>query len=304
MNTIDSKLIQFISQLQVIQTNLENMKKTSDPNEGLTQDVFSKLIGAAAEELFESPTASKLGKAWTKNKFKTESKQKQEQFRINLEYNFQSILEQVRSFLGTISVEKPNLKQSGNSNMLLKKLASIEGYTKLETKVRRTIVILNQIRTESLIYNSQIVELKKQQKTKVQFEYYETIKNLEQELRKVISNRLSKVSKNWWKQNIPEDVKINAEKCKKQNQSPWSWITRSKDAIDYIDFGDYGKIISKRDNWNNAFKEIFYNKEELLAKLSELEPIRNSIMHSRNLKEREKHRLQLYSDDIFDIIKN
>ena len=76
MDEIKSRLIQYISQLQGILGNLENMKKSSDPNEGLSQDVFSKLIGAVAEDLLESPAAGKFGKTWAKNKFKTESKQK------------------------------------------------------------------------------------------------------------------------------------------------------------------------------------------------------------------------------------
>ena len=59
-----------------------------------------------------------------------------------------------------------------------------------------------------------------------------------------------------------------------------------------IDFTDYAKIITRRDNWNNVFKDVFHNREELLSKLKELEPIRNAIMHSRNLNSKQIQRLQ------------
>jgi len=304
MNDIKPRLEQYITQLRGILQNLENFKNQFDPNQKLGEEIISKGIGMLVEELSESSTVGKFGRKWANNKMKMEKKQQQKQSIANQEFNFHSILEQIKNFLNAVSIEKANLKPIGNSNLLLKKFASVENYSKLETKVRRSIAILNQINAEPLIYNTKIQQVREQQKVKIQAEYYQVLKNLEQELRKLIQTKLSKISKHWWNQNVPDDVQENAERRKKQNERPWSWLMRGEYLVDYIDFTDYAKIITRRDNWNQVFKEIFHNKEELSAKLKELEPIRNAIMHSRNLTAKQKQRLQLYSDDILDIIKN
>jgi hypothetical protein len=51
----------------------------------------------------------------------------------------------------------------------------------------------------------------------------------------------------------------------------------------YVDFTDYSKIIERRDNWQEAFRDVFRDKEAVLVKLRELEQIRNDIAHSREL---------------------
>lgn len=304
MNAINQTLDQYINQLQLLLKNTETLQKTPDPNQRLGEDLVTKGIGVIAEELFESVTAGKIGQKWASNKIKQENKRKQEEVLANQEYYFKSILGQIRNFLITISIEKSNLKIVGNSNLLLKKFTSIETYVKLETKIRRVITVLNQIKIESLIYNSEISKIIKQEKRIIQKESYEILKELEQKLRQCISENLSKVSKEWWKRKVPEDVRKNAETRKKKNESPWLWIKGGSPLIDYIDFSDYGKIITRKDNWNEIFKHIFENRENLLSKLKELEPIRNTIMHSRNLTKKQVKRLELYSDDLDEKMKN
>ena len=64
--------------------------------------------------------------------------------------------------------------------------------------------------------------------------------------------------------------------------------------IFYVDFTDYVKIITRKDNW----KQVFKNKEAISVKLRELEPIRNAIAHFRELSHRELEKLKLLSDEI------
>lgn len=304
MNEIKQRLEQYVSQFNNILQNLENFKNYSDPNKELEEDVISKGIGILAEAFSESSTVGRIGKKWVSNKLKAERKQNQNQILANQEYNFRSILNQIKNYLNTVSIKKNNLKLEGNSNLLLKKFASIESYSKLETKIRRSITILSQIKEEPLIYNTKISELKKEKKVKDDSDYYQVLQKLEQNMRPCISENLSKISTEWWKQRVPEDVRKNAEKRKKKNESPWLWIKGGNPLIDFIDFTDYGKIITRKDNWSEVFRYIFEDKEQLLSKLKELEPIRNTIMHSRNLTKKQKERLQLYSDDILLLIKN
>lgn len=304
---IRNQLESHISQLKQILSNLNAYKKNYTSLQKSQTDTTVDLIGMAVGEIFGSRKVVSIGKKLLKAKIKSEKNQQLEQIQSYQISNFENILYQVRNFLETISIEKKNLSNFGNSNLLLKKLASIESYSKFETKVKRMITILSQIKEEQLIYNKDIEQLKKQKKEKKKLTQpyaYEIIKKLEENLRQIIKSELSKISSDWWKQRVPEDVRKNADIKKIKNESPWSWLKSGTHIIDYIDFTDYYKIISRRDNWNNIFKNIFYDKEKLIFKLKELEPIRNAIMHSRNLSSKQLNRLQLYAEDIIEMIQN
>lgn len=73
-----------------------------------------------------------------------------------------------------------------------------------------------------------------------------------------------------------------------KNEKQWPWRTsKAYRPIYYIDFTDYVKIITRRDNWAEIFQSIFKDKEMVSVKLRELEPIRNSIAHFRKLNRKE-----------------
>ena len=104
---------------------------------------------------------------------------------------------------------------------------------------------------------------------------------LEQRLRHIVEHRLSGlVGPNWIKHRVAEAVRKR-------------WLERQgKDRddgrpafppIQYADFMDLADIISQSDNWREAFKSIFQNKEDFLVSLRRLHPIRKAIAHSRPL---------------------
>jgi len=301
-SAIENKLDYYISQLRILLQNLEDFKNNSDPNQELGEKLVSEGIGLLAEEIFDSVTAGDIGEKWIRNRIKQDKKQQQKQFLTNQESAFYSILNQMRDFLKQVSAKKTNLTPKGNSNQILKKIAAVENYAKFETKIRKTITVLTQLKEEDLVFNSEIPQILQQEKSLSQEESYELLKKFEQKLRHIIEIELSKISSDWWKQRIPEDVRENALQRKKKNESPWAWIMGQNPLIDYIDFADYSKIISRRDNWKQAFSNIFGNKDELVSKLKELEPIRNAIMHSRNLNKKQIGRLGLYASDFVDRI--
>lgn len=137
-----------------------------------------------------------------------------------------------------------------------------------------------------------------------EIEPYYLLRKLETELRYFIECSLSNLSKNWWKEKIPDDVRNNAEERKNRNENLWPWynINQNLPPIAYIDFSDYIKIISRRDNWQEVFKDVFKNKEWITTKLNELEPIRNAIAHNRPLTEESIQRLKLNVNDILKAI--
>ncbi|QLH09473.1 Swt1 family HEPN domain-containing protein [Candidatus Nitrosotenuis sp. DW1] len=300
---ITNRIDYHISQLKTLEQNTKAIKIIKQPKEKIGESVGEWLIGELASEIFKSNEAGKLGRRWTREQYKSQDKIRYEQNLRNLEGEFQNIHNQIKAFFSTISIVKKNLDKQGNSNLLLKKLATIENSSKLEAKIRKTMTMLAQLKEENLIINAEIASVLEQKKSASHKEDYENLKILEERLRSIIQFRLSKITTEWWKQRIPQDVQENAKKRKGENDSPWSFFRSGHDLIDFVDFPDYAKIITRRDNWNEVFSSIFYNKEEFATKLKELEPIRNAISHSRNLSSKQKTRLRLYSDDIIERIQ-
>lgn len=98
---------------------------------------------------------------------------------------------------------------------------------------------------------------------------------------------------------MPDDVREMAEERKRKNEQTFPWHTGiDLHPINYVDFADYAKIIRRRDNWKEVYKNMFRDEELIATKLKELEPIRNAIAHSRDLTHDEFERLNLNSKDI------
>jgi hypothetical protein len=116
-------------------------------------------------------------------------------------------------------------------------------------------------------------------------EDYTLLNTLEKTLRQHIEDELSKITDNWWKERVPFDVRENAEERKLADESPWPWYSKGKDnpLICYLDFSDYIRIITRRDNWRDTFKITFGDEAQIQASLKRLEPIRNAIAHNRPL---------------------
>ncbi len=112
-------------------------------------------------------------------------------------------------------------------------------------------------------------------------------------------------------------VQILTKKSNEQNLSGWTtliqkgiikkWEKRadkeirshqslgSNKLIDYSDFCDIKLIIQK--NWDE-FSEIFDNQVVIIGKFDELELIRNTIAHNRELSLQELKRLEIYFLDV------
>ena len=215
---------------------------------------------------------------------------------------FQTLFREINEFLQTVSVVKNNLPAEGNSAIFLKKLVTIEKYSKLETKIKHTIIILTQIKMEPLIFNSQISQHIEEQKSKRRNDHKAILTNLEQVFRNFIKDELTKTSSDWWNTKIPTGIRQKAEKTRARDKNLANQYAKKPHVIDYVDFIDYAKIITSDDNWN-VFKKVFSDKSTLLVKFNELKPIRDAIMHSRNVSSSQIQRLKLYSNDLITLIQ-
>jgi hypothetical protein len=114
---------------------------------------------------------------------------------------------------------------------------------------------------------------------------------LEHALRNCIRSSLGKLSEKWWSTRVPLDVREKAEERRQRDEL-------KREPVEYLDFADYIKIITKRDNWREVFSPIFKDETIISAKLKELEPIRNAVRHSRTLTSEQREKLELLAKDI------
>jgi len=130
-------------------------------------------------------------------------------------------------------------------------------------------------------------------------EPYRLIRSTERILREVISERLSQITERWWQERIPNDVREAAAFRKATDESPWPWMEGKQNPVHYyMSFSDYSKVISKRDNWREAFEVVFRDPEWVRVTFKELEHIRNDVAHNRDLSERQLQLLRIRLGDL------
>jgi len=262
------------------------------------KDSISKGVGEFIGELFESNRAKRYGRKYTKTYLNQQEIYATSTVMSQFEVGFHLWFAEIKSFLSQVSVQKPNLVQPGNSEILLRKLNQVIRCSKTETKIKRTLMVLNEVSSLHLVYNSHL-PTEKEIKEKEKKVPYETLQRLENALRESISKELSKITPDWWVQRVPSDVRQHAEERKVRSENLWPWH-QEKDLplIYYVDFPDYIRIIIRKDNWKETFSSKFKDKEAVSAKLRELEPIRNDIAHSRDVSAQAREKLEIYVREI------
>jgi hypothetical protein len=302
-DTIDSFIFQansLLEQFQQLQLRIKNFR--NDP----VRDFLSELGGAIGRDLFESQAGRSLGKAFVEGYLQSQEAQYISQEAQRLNTSLSILLAGIRAFLSSVSVPKPNLKPSGNSSILLRRLRRADEAMRYDTKLRRIVSLLRSIREEPLIYNSSIQQWKEQTERREIEEGapYKKMKQLETSLRSFIASKLAEISSNWWVERVPEDVRRLAEERKSRNEHLYPWQSDQEvHPIHYVDFPDYVKIILRRDNWEKVFSSTFGDREIISAKLRELGPIRNSIAHYRPLTPKQEDKLELYASEIIGAVR-
>lgn len=300
-SNIRTRLAQFIFQGETIAREIDFYKqqnKNSQTEAGI--DLIGWATGELTEYFTEIPGIRRPTRKYSKKILK--SRQKNQALSDNRLFlaKCENWLKNISDFLNTISVAKRNLSTEGNSQQLTRKLNRVYRYINAETRIKHGILVLKEIQQLETIYNNEIPKIYKKEMA----EAYNILQKLETSLRKCIEDNLSAVSENWWIESVPNDVREKAARRRKKNEAQWPW-SNSQDLlpIHYVDFTDYQKIIMKRNNWREIFKTIFTDNVILSAKLRELEPIRNSIAHSRDINDIELSRLRLHASDIIALIE-
>ncbi len=181
------------------------------------KDIISTGVGEFAADLFEKNRAKRYGRKLTKSYLNQQEMQATLTVMPQFDVRFQSWFAEIKSFLSQVSIQKSHLVQPGNSEILLRKLNQVLRYSKTETKIRRLLVVLEEISSLHLVYNRQL-PIKEEAKEKEKKMPYETLQRLENALREFISKELSKITSDWWIQRVPPDVREHAEERKAKDE--------------------------------------------------------------------------------------
>lgn len=301
---INRRIEQIIHQGESLANEVNSFRKqTKNVGGELASDLLSRAAGEVADYVTEIPGTRGLVRKYSKKYLAAQRREQLEIAEKTFLTKSDAWLESIKNFLEMVSVKRANLTAQGNSHLLIKKFDRVYGYAKPETRIMHTISTLRRITTYPLIYNTEIPQLLQSERKKHLEEPYKILQKLETKLRECIQTQLETVSKNWWKERVPKDVQEKAELRKTKNEKQWPWHTsRDLPFIFYVDFTDHVKIITRKDNWRQVFKEIFKDKEAISVKLRELEPLRNAIAHFRELSRRELEKLKLLSEEIVSCI--
>ncbi|MBI3074426.1 MAG: hypothetical protein HYY84_20125 [Deltaproteobacteria bacterium] len=109
---------------------------------------------------------------------------------------------------------------------------------------------------------------------------------IEVTLRELIIERLSALEPDWLKQRIPGDEMAGKIKDAREKERKTRW-TRCipHHPVYYLDFPDLATLIERKDNWKQAFKDLFLREGLFVSGLRQIEPIRNKVAHNRKLSE-------------------
>ena len=111
--------------------------------------------------------------------------------------------------------------------------------------------------------------------------HWQILNELEQRLRQVVEQNLEKLAgSNWMRQRIPQTVSERWGKRQEEDRANGRSVHA---AIQYADFMDMADVITRRDNWREAFQTIFRDTNDIAVSLRRLHPVRKALAHSRPL---------------------
>lgn len=137
------------------------------------------------------------------------------------------------------------------------------------------------------------------QKAKKMAEQYEIFYCLENSIRTIVREVLSKkFGVDWWEKAVDDKIKLDvADRIRKDQDS--SFTLRSENHLDFANFGELSNIIEKQ--WD-CFDDLFTSKPAMKKVMSSLNTLRGPIAHCGELAEDEVIRLSLTIKDWFRLM--
>ncbi len=270
---------------------------------GLGQLASDLVRSRGFDSLVPGRTARSAVSKWVRMNAKEQDRQAKAQWLQGQLQKVDNLLREVESFLGGVSVPSNTLTVEGNSIGLVRKLGRVHRLKKPDSKSRALVSVLDEVASLRPIPNDLIPTHLAERSVKTREEAVTLIANLETALRQCVGERLSRASRDWWRARVPPAVRKRAEGRQTREESIYPGVSAPEDPLSYVGFADYDDIILFNGNWEECFRTVFKDRAWLSTKLGELEPIRNSLMHSRRLTQHGVEKLRVNSRDILVRIK-
>ncbi len=265
---------------------------------GIGKAVSSFVRSQGFDRLISGRTAGSAARKWVRESAKEQNLQAKAEWLEARLREVDLLMQEVETFLGTISIPSRSLTPEGNSHRLLGKLGSVHRLKKPDSKARALVSVLNEIRSLRPIPNDTIPVYLAERDVRTREEAVQLVANLERELRGLVKKRLSGVSADWWVERIPPNVRKRAEQYRRREEAIYPSVSNPEDPLSYAGFADYDDIILFNDNWQECFQAVFKSRGWLSTKLHDLEPIRNTLMHARQLTKHGLEKLRVNSRDL------
>ena len=112
-------------------------------------------------------------------------------------------------------------------------------------------------------------------------QHWQILNELEQRLRQVVEQHLKKLSGlNWTRRRVSQTVRKRWLDRQEEDRADGRSVYAD---IQYADFMDLAEVITRRDNWREAFQAIFGDPNDIAVSLRRLHPVRKALAHSRPL---------------------
>lgn len=102
---------------------------------------------------------------------------------------------------------------------------------------------------------------------------------------------------------LPDDMIQDWEAARKREAEPWRKPEKSE-LIEYSTFDQLRRIIIRNENWEKLFRIYFGRPEGIVARLVELDSIRNTIAHSRRISAFDYATLRNLHDQIVQCLRS
>jgi len=154
-----NRLEQYIWQEQALLDQLLRLKgQQVDVGAEVGKTIISEGMAALAKDFFESSVAGRLGRKITKTFINQKQKEQLLIQERNIEAQHNSLVHNVRILLSSISIKRANLKEP-NSFKLVARLDRVQEFVKVETRIKRTVMVLRDLANKPLIDNKDIPPL-------------------------------------------------------------------------------------------------------------------------------------------------
>ena len=129
---------------------------------------------------------------------------------------------------------------------------------------------------------------------------HDLLQRFESQVRRFIDERMKAAfGTEWIKHQVPGEMRKQwldkQRQAKDEREQRWPLIA-------YADFSDYVRIITRSDNWQQVFEEVFISKTSVQESFQRLYPIRVCTMHARLITQDDELYLRVEMKRILEVI--